>query len=167
MTVDLEPHRGELLRYVRRRIADHATAEDLVQDTFVRALAGLAGFTDQGRGVGPWLATIAHNTVVNHQRSATSRRVRPVELAELDRALPSAGDPADEVVSRERAAAVRAALADLSPRRRSVLTARFLAGLSVVETAAALGVSQATVTAATHAGLRQLARHPRMAALNA
>jgi RNA polymerase sigma-70 factor (ECF subfamily) len=161
VSVDLAGHRPELVAYLARRTGDRQAAEDLAQDTLVRALTGLHRFTDRGDGIRPWLFTIARNVAVDHHRAARRRPV-PAEVEQLERRLPAAGDPADAVALRE---TVRTALATLTGRQRAVVEARFLAGLPVQEAAARLGCSTRAVVAATHKALRALGCDPQLVAL--
>jgi RNA polymerase sigma factor (sigma-70 family) len=105
-------------------------AEDLTQETFLRALKGLAGFRD-GAALGPWLKRITANLAIDQQR-----RERPtVELDEIHE-LPAEGD------DRGRALDLAAAMAELSPMTRSVLWLALMEGWSHKELAERYGRSE-------------------------
>ncbi|MGN6607705.1 MAG: RNA polymerase sigma factor [Jatrophihabitans sp.] len=73
-----EEYAGEIHRFVRRRTISAELAEDLTQDTFVRALRAIGTVTDQGRPVAAWLVTIARNLILDHAKSArTAARCSP------------------------------------------------------------------------------------------
>ena len=75
-------YRQELLRHARRRTPDDATAEDLVQETFVRAYRSFGRLPDDSR-VRPWLHQILRNVCIDDAH----RRRR--ELDKIDRSSPS------------------------------------------------------------------------------
>jgi len=77
---ELESHRGYLLRVAHLQLRDRDTAEDVVQDTIVAALAGQAGFTGKS-SVKTWLTGILKHKIVD----AIRRRQRePVAATALD-----------------------------------------------------------------------------------
>ncbi|MGE4073188.1 MAG: RNA polymerase sigma factor [Lysobacterales bacterium] len=105
-------------------------AEDLTQETFLRALRGLGGFRD-GAALGPWLKRITANLAIDHLR-----RERPtVDLDELAE-LPAAG------ADHGRALDLAAVLAELSPITRSVLWLALMEGWSHKELAERYGRSE-------------------------
>jgi len=77
------------------RLADPNDAEDLVQETFVRAMGGLGRFKDQGRGLKPWLGTIMHNLAMDMHKS---RKCRPEELEFRDEIFTGSYDITHEVL---------------------------------------------------------------------
>ncbi|BBB00829.1 putative RNA polymerase sigma factor [Actinacidiphila reveromycinica] len=165
----LEAHRAELTGYCYRMLGSAFEAEDAVQETMVRAWRGAGGF--EGRAsLRSWLYRIATNVCLDSLR-AGRRRARPMDLSPASRAdavlpdrtpaadwvepvpdvraLPSSGDPADVVVSREsiRLAFV-AALQHLPPRQRAVLILREVLAWKASETAELLGTTVASVNSA-------------------
>ncbi|WP_435129931.1 sigma-70 family RNA polymerase sigma factor [Actinacidiphila sp. bgisy144] len=165
----LEAHRAELTGYCYRMLGSAFEAEDAVQETMVRAWRGAGGF--EGRAsLRSWLYRIATNVCLDSLK-AGRRRARPMDLSPAGRAdamlpdrtpaaewvepvpdvraLPSSGDPADVVVSREsiRLAFV-AALQHLPPRQRAVLILREVLAWKASETAELLGTTVASVNSA-------------------
>ncbi|OWA34356.1 hypothetical protein B9G55_18780 [Saccharibacillus sp. O16] len=67
-------HWGEVWKYLFFMTRSHSTADDLTQDTFIRALRGLDSFRHEA-SMKTWLLRIARNTYINHKRSAFVRRV--------------------------------------------------------------------------------------------
>jgi len=153
-----------VFRFIYFRVGSRPLAEDLTADTFLRALKRIGSFTWQGRDLGAWLVTIARNLVVDHFKSVRYRLERlsdgedHVELAEWDR------DAADVVIEQGLSAAIRAALGQLTAEQRRVIVCRFLHGLSVLETAAAVGISEGACKAVQYRAVRALARVPGLAA---
>ncbi len=67
-------HWGEVWKYLFFMTGSRSTADDLTQDTFIRALRGLRLFRHEA-SMKTWLMRIARNTYINHKRSAFVRRV--------------------------------------------------------------------------------------------
>jgi RNA polymerase sigma factor (sigma-70 family) len=101
-------------------VRDPGTAEDVAQETFVRAWRN-AGTYDPRRGrVATWLLTIARNAAIDAMRA---RRPEPLDPEIVSARLQQAGGSIDEVDDRER---VRGALAELpEPQRRALFLAAF------------------------------------------
>ncbi|HSF26167.1 MAG TPA: sigma-70 family RNA polymerase sigma factor [Actinomycetes bacterium] len=145
-------HAGPLLGYVLRLTGgDRYRAEDVVQETLLRAWRhpeALAAATGSPR---PWLYTVARHLVVDGVRARNARPIEtsgehlaeiPVDDDELDRALTS-WEVAD-------------ALATLTPDHRAVLVETYFRGRSVAETATVLGIPAGTVKSRTYYALRAL-----------
>lgn len=73
------PH---IYRYLIARTQEHALAEDLVSETFLRALRRINSVKYTGSDVGAWLTTIAHNLLLDHLKSSRSRCEVPAETIE-------------------------------------------------------------------------------------
>lgn len=139
-----------VFRFIRSRVDSHEVAEDLTQEAFVRAWRNIAAWV--WRGVDPvaWLVTIARHLVADHRKAASTRRtvvgLDVPAVGRRDRAdVSPEGDPAGTVERRVTAAAVRAAVQRLLPRHRQCITLRYLEGLSLAETAAAMATSVSVV----------------------
>jgi RNA polymerase sigma-70 factor (ECF subfamily) len=129
---------GVALRIVRR----HDLADDVVQETFIRAHKSLDTF-DLGRPFGPWIATIAANLALNHVRSP---RFREEGLPETYEAVPSTSPtPLEGVLDREAEAQLGTALDALPAEQRAVFVLRVVEDLSYREIAESLGISMGTV----------------------
>lgn len=144
-------HVREMLRFLTYRTGDRALAEDLLADTFERALRARRRFDDGQGSPASWLYVIALNTLRDHARRRAS------EGRTLDRLASGAPEfaPApDEAVSdREQ---LHAALATLSAEERESVSLRYGADLTVRQIAKVLGVKQTTVEGRLHRGLRKL-----------
>ncbi|GAB4080616.1 sigma-70 family RNA polymerase sigma factor [Modestobacter muralis] len=142
-------------RFLYARVGDRATAEDFTSETFVRALRRIDSLSYQGRDVGAWLVTIARNIVLDHVKSSRFRlEVPTADMRDADRATEG---PEDAVLQRLTNAALFAGIAQLSEDQRVCLALRFLQGLSVAETAAAMGRKEGAVKALQHRAVRRLA----------
>ena len=145
---------GLVYGYVRLRIGDRATSEDVTSQVFVTALAKLDGF----RGRGPfaaWLFRIARNAVRSEQR-----RRRPVGDAEaLLAGLAAAdADPAEVALARELQARLHAAVAGLGRDEQHLLALRYGAGMSFEEVANSLGIAPGAARVRVHRVIEQLRR---------
>jgi RNA polymerase sigma-70 factor (ECF subfamily) len=132
-------------------------AEDLVQETFLRALKSWGGF--EGRSnPRTWLYTIAVRAC---QRMHRLRSGEPREMESFEELLPSKendivdipageGDALDDMIRREARDTVERAIAILPIDFRVTLVLKDIAGLSVTETAEVLGIKEATVKTRVH-----------------
>ncbi len=134
---------ADLLRYLVAAVGPQE-APDTFQETVVSALRSYPRLED-GRGVRPWLFTIAHSRVVDHHR-ARDRRPLPVEQ------LPDVGREDPEPVDEE----LWASVADLPEGQRSALVLRYVGGLRHREVAEVLGCSEAAARARVSEALKHL-----------
>ncbi|MFI8961784.1 sigma-70 family RNA polymerase sigma factor [Streptomyces sp. NPDC053493] len=130
---------------------DRQRAEDLAQETLVRAWLHPEAFDSAYDSMRPWLFTVARRLAIDARRSRLSR---PTEVG--DELLAVAADPADATESADAALDVRAAVRDLSPEHRAVLVRLYFHGLTVNEAAAELGIPAGTVKSRSYYALRQL-----------
>lgn len=141
-------------RFVARRALPDQV-EDLVAETYARALAALPRYRDEGLPMRAWLLRIALNLVIDASRSPKARTVPVAVLPErLDLADPSA----QWAENHDAAAALRTAFAALPEAQRAAVALRHLEGLPVAEAAAVLDISQESVRTLTHRGLLALRR---------
>jgi RNA polymerase sigma-70 factor (ECF subfamily) len=147
-----DEHAGPLLAFACRLTSgDQARAEDLVQETLLRAWQH-PEVLDPARGsLRPWLLTVARRVAIDQQRA---RQARPLEVQ--DSALATwAGedDPIDRAIETW---LISDALATLTPAHREVLLETYYVGRSVAEAAVALGIPEGTVKSRTFYALRAL-----------
>jgi RNA polymerase sigma-70 factor, ECF subfamily len=128
---------------------DRGRAEDVVQETLLRAWQSprLLEASDAARRA--WLLTVARNLLIDEWRSAHHRR----EVATDRLPEPAADSDTDAVLQ---AWLVTDALARLSPDHRRVLQECYYRGRSVAEAARVLGVPEGTVKSRTHYALRAM-----------
>ncbi|NKQ56860.1 sigma-70 family RNA polymerase sigma factor [Amycolatopsis sp. K13G38] len=145
-----EEHGRALLAYATRLMNDRAAAEDVVQETLVRAWRHPDALVNGKGSVRGWLLTVTRNIVTDRYRA---RAARPAEVAETPVTTAVAADHADSVVT---SMIVLEALDKLSPEHRDVLTQIYFRGRSVAEAAATLGVPQGTVKSRSYYALRAM-----------
>lgn len=120
-------------------------ADDLTQETFVRAWRAIARF-ELGQPVFPWLARIVTNTAYSlfrHRRRRPEQSIEP--LVEQGMQWGVDDDPAAHAATRERDARLRACFEHLAPEHQAVLALRVMQDLSYEQIAQALGVPVGTV----------------------
>lgn len=128
---ELWSHRQALSDLCRRIVGDPATAEDVVQDTYIRALHNLEQL-ERRPSLMPWLATVARRRSIDELRRR--RRSTPVD-AMCDEATRPELDPGESTAAGETVERVRRALTALTERERQLLTLRVDLGLSLAELA--------------------------------
>jgi RNA polymerase sigma-70 factor, ECF subfamily len=141
-----------LLRVARTLTADHADAEDLVQDTLVRAYRAIERF--DGAHPRAWLLTILRNTQINR-----TRRQRPTLLDDPERAfVDTAIDDSVEtlVVGPTFDAVVEEAVRALPDRFRRAVELVDVGGLTYAEAAHVLGIPVGTVMSRLHRGRHRI-----------
>jgi RNA polymerase sigma-70 factor (ECF subfamily) len=141
--VIVERHRKLVYQLCYRFVGTHEDASDLAQDVFIRAYRGLARF-DGRAALGTWLYRIAVNVSLNRV-SAVRPTVEPIDARQhVDTTSES---PSDRVIREERAARVRAAVAQLPAKQRAALVLRAFHELSHQQIADILGSSVGAVKA--------------------
>jgi RNA polymerase sigma-70 factor (ECF subfamily) len=140
-------------RFCLFRVNRPADAEDLMQQTFVRAIEALPRYEERGLPFGAWLFRIARNAVIDFQRSC--RDHVDLDALTLAGADPSIGDDTDGLVERD---ALLGALAKLTPDQREVLGYRFFADLSARETGRLMDRDEATIRGLQARALEALRR---------
>lgn len=147
-------HGAALHSYVAKLVnGDRHAAEDVVQETWVRAWRNLDRLTESRGSVRGWLMRVAHNIAVDQHRG---RRARPteVEMPEQDLAHSTVQPSGDDVVATR--VVVREILDGLSPVHRDTLVAVYYADRTATSAARALGVPPGTVKSRLHNALRIL-----------
>ena len=122
-------HGRALLAYATRLTGDRAAAEDVVQETLVRAWKHPEVLVNEKGSVRGWLFTVVRNLVTDRVRA---RAARPVEVAESPATPPIERDHAESVVD---SLVVLAALDKLSGQHREVLVELYFHGRTVTEAA--------------------------------
>ena len=144
-------HAQPLFGFLAYRTGDRVLAEDLLADTFEKALRGRRGFDRRKASEKTWLYTIALNTLRDHVRR------QGAESRALERSGPSGEeDPADPFSDLGHRDEVARALGVLSAEEREAVSLRFGADLTVPEMARVLGAELTTVEGRVYRALRKL-----------
>lgn len=151
-------HHSRVHGLVRRLISDPDLADDVVQETFLRAWRALPRFRGEA-AVSTWLHRIAVNTALTARRKASRVRTAGMDDVEEPAAQPTPdADPErrGEVLDlRDR---LEAALAQLPPGHRAVVVLKDVEGWSHSEIANRLGISEAAAKVRLHRAHRRLAQ---------
>ena len=155
----IDPHLPVLLRVAGSLCRNSHDAEDLVQDTLIRAFNGLSAF--DGGYPRAWLLTIMRNANINrHRRQRPSLLHDAGDLAgEADRRNPPAPSAEDVATAHTPAPWVADALGRLSPRHLQVVQLIDIDGLTYDEAAAALGIPVGTVMSRLHRARHRMRAH--------
>jgi RNA polymerase sigma-70 factor (ECF subfamily) len=159
MRVLYAEHAAALWRYALRLTGDQAAAEDVVQETLLRAWrrrpegVAVGGHPDTGeRSPRAWLFTVARNLVIDDRRSARYRN--EAGTPDLDRVADRAGpDEASATLDRM---TLQAALAALSDEHRAVIRRSYYEGAATGQIAQELQIPEGTVKSRLHYAVRAL-----------
>lgn len=137
-----------LSHYLQRVVQDRGIAEDLLQQTLMRIARGLPDF-DGRSSVKTWAYTIATRTAMDHFRKS---RTEPLVVNEAEAAgvEDDAPTPEQHLALEQMNACVREVVAALPDEYRTAILLHDFSGLSVRETAAACGCSEATAKVRIH-----------------
>lgn len=141
-----------LHRFVLVRVRDRSDCDDLVQRIFLKMIEALPRYEARGLPFAAWAFRLARNTVIDFER--TRRDHAPLDDL-LERPADTAG-PAELAEIESERAAVRAALATLTPDQQDVVTYRFFAGLTPGEIAVLMDRREGSVRALQFRALESL-----------
>ena len=162
-------HEKPVWNFLRRFVANAATAEDLLQEVFLRVVKSAHAEESEWRGAAKfstWLYTIARNLCVDHARRAVHRDAASLDgpghaAADTEATLHdriASSDPAPDarVADRQAKARIDAAIAALPSDQREVFLMREVMEMPFAEIAAAVGVSEPTVKSRMRYALEKL-----------
>ena len=148
-------HGAELYRFVLRGLRDPGAAQDVVQETFLRAWRSADRYDPELASLRVWLFAIARNAMLDNVRAAG---VRPwqgalVDDEQVERSAAPVEDGTERLL---RGWVVEEALHRLGPEHRAVLVETYLKDRPYAEVAAELGVPVGTVRSRVFYGLKAL-----------
>ncbi len=149
-----ERHGEAVYNCVRFQVAEPDAAEDIVADTFLRALRAAERF-DEARGAArTWLLAIARNLVHDHRRRIRVRQYVP--LGTMRDLVEDAPSPEERLLRKEQVGRLLDALAGLGDDDREIVSLRYGSGLDGREVAAMLGISEANARTRLWRALKRL-----------
>lgn len=151
-----ERYRHKVDRFLHSRLHDHGMVEDLVHETFVRAMRSLQNLRQQSDDPGTWFITIARHLLLDHVKSAKYRREVVTET--LDPNHRSQEEPEDQVLDRIMAAELWSRAGALTTEQHECLVLRFGYELSVEQTAHHMRRQPAAIRALQYRAIRGLAK---------
>lgn len=141
-------------RYVVARIGHPAEAEDVTEEVFLKMLGAISDFRWREVPFSSWLFRIAHNCIATHYRKSAQRGGATSELSEdMVDGRPDLALAVEERITMEE---VRRASALLPDAQREVIALRFAVGLSIADTAKALGKREGNIKALQHKAVAKL-----------
>ena len=145
----------KIYNYIYHRVQNAQLAEDLVAETFYKALANINKFKWQGQGYSfaGWLYTIARNQVIDQ-----FRRQEPqlLEESNWDLVAPETDNPEDKVLQDVTREELLKVIQTLTPNQQDALLLRFQEGLKIKEIAAVLDKNEGAIKALLFRGLKSL-----------
>jgi RNA polymerase sigma-70 factor (ECF subfamily) len=144
-----------IYRYVHRRLGNHAVAEDVTADVFLKALKAIDSYRPDTAPFSAWLYRIATNAVIDHTRA---RRL----TTSLDAAVDAADQEApveEQAINRLEAARVWTAIDALGEAQRTAVTLRLGRDLPIAAIAEQMGRSEGAVKLLLNRGLTAVRQH--------
>jgi RNA polymerase sigma-70 factor (ECF subfamily) len=143
----------KIYNYVYRRVNNTQLAEDLVGETFYKALANINKFKWQNRSIASWLYTIARNQIIDYYR-----KQEPVVLDEkrMELTVSPRGNPEEKVLQDDLKIKLMETIKTLSTDQQDALLLRYQEGLKLKEIALILGKNEGAVKALLFRGLRSM-----------
>jgi RNA polymerase sigma-70 factor (ECF subfamily) len=149
-------HVDRIYQYVRYRIGDDQTAEDITAEVFLRAIESLGTYSDRGAPFIAWLYRIAHARVIDFWRASNRRQTAPLEDPLLQESLVDTDEAIETDFLQHRL--LWSALRRLTDDQQNVIILKFVQGLSNAEIAQLIGKTEGAVKALQRRALESLAR---------
>jgi RNA polymerase sigma-70 factor, ECF subfamily len=147
-----DEHGAALWRYALWLTGDRSRAEDVVQETLLRAWQHRQVVDNSERSARAWLFTVARNMIIDERRSARFRN----EVATLDTAGTAERPAPDEVNTALDRLLIGDAMAQLSAEHRAVIRRSYYLRWSTAQIAEDLGIAEGTVKSRLHYAVRAL-----------
>ncbi len=145
-----DEHAAALWGFCLHLTGDAVRAEDVAQETLLRAWQRAEVLVESRGSVRSWLFTVARNIVIDEWRTKRYQNERYTDQ------VPEPGDPVDQTDALLQSWVVAEAITQLSSEHKAVLLESYYRGRSVAETARVLGVPEGTVKSRMHYALRAL-----------
>ena len=148
-----QAHGAELYRFVLRGLGDPGAAQEVVQETFLRAWRAGDRFDPSLSSLRVWLFAIARNAMIDHHRATAARPWQTQVVDPTTAPEPVREDPTEALL---RSWVVEEAIRRLSPEHRAALVETHLLGRSYAEVAAEQAIPVGTVRSRVFYGLKAL-----------
>ena len=139
-----------------RIVRDSGTAEDLVQETFLRIWNRVQAFDSERGALAPWILAVARNRAIDYLRSVDGRMSKSATELDVNEHPSMFGDLEREVLTSDRARQLRSAFKKLNENQRMVIELAYFEGLSQTEMAEKMRQPLGTVKTWVRTALKQL-----------
>jgi RNA polymerase sigma-70 factor, ECF subfamily len=156
----LQPNLLTLNRFVLRMVGNHYDAEDIVQETVIKAFVHFADFRAEAK-FRTWLMSIAVNEVRTRRRKDFRARTSYMDVDQLER-LPNASSndsPFRQYQQAEANQALQNAIVSLHPTYQEMIRLRAIDNLNIIDTARHLSISVAAAKARYHRAVHRLSHN--------
>ncbi|MBQ8187426.1 MAG: sigma-70 family RNA polymerase sigma factor [Clostridia bacterium] len=160
----VEENSAWIYRTIRSKVGDRSTAEDLVQEVWLRVFRAYDSYTEDGR-LRHWLMRITRNVINSFYAQSAVVSVMSLDADEGDDdplvmllADGSSPDPEDMILRKELTEEVLAAVAKLPEKPRQILIFRFIHDMTVGEVAKRMNIPEGSVKSGAHYGIEKLRR---------
>lgn len=146
-----EDYYKTICSYINITVKNHALAEDLAQETFIKVLRGLKDF-DEARKLGPWIYRIAYNTCIDYFRcnKTTFELIDDIICSDKE-----GNSPENMILDKEKWDVIKGILIEMSQKYKSAIILRDLNNLTYKEIASSLKLNEASVKTLIHRGRKQ------------
>jgi RNA polymerase sigma-70 factor (ECF subfamily) len=151
-----EEYFPKVYNYVRYRILDPTTADDLTARTFYKALDRRSSYDPSRAGFGTWILTIARNAVNDYLRA--NRRYKLFSVRWLRDRASITPNPEQLLIEREAQDRLLSAIGELSKRERDILALKYAAGKTNRSIADMAGLSESNIAVIVHRAVAKLRR---------
>ena len=141
----LKRHQDRVFNYILRVVKNEDVANDIFQETFVKAILTIkqGRYTENGK-FPAWISRIAHNLIIDHFRQEKSENIQSADIEEIDvlnRKELCERTIEDELIANQITADVKYLIEELPDLQKEVLKMRYYQNLSFKEIASLTGVS--------------------------
>lgn len=143
-----------IFRYVRSRVDDQQTAEDLTEAVFLRSFEAIGRYREKGLKYSAYLYQVARNHLTDHYR----RPVENVAIESIEHQIDSAQTVDSKIIHQEQGAKLRSALDRLPQEYQEIIRIRILLELSTTEAAQWMKRTEGATRVLLHRALKALKR---------
>jgi len=146
----------KVFRYVKCRVSDMATAEDLTSSIFEKALVNFARYRPDKAAFSTWIFSIARNTVIDYYRVSTNKKKRAIPIEEAEEEAADNLSPPEELEKKELSEKLNVCVKHLSPQDQEIIHLKFEAELTNREISKMLGLSESSVGVRLYRAVRKM-----------